>query len=94
MTPAVFKPSSWLENGIQIQKVNNLNLFKLTDALQARMQELVNGKTSDSLTLEEAAELEAIGELVIIISYINGMIASEAQKSQETENWEQRIEKN
>ncbi|MEA5502468.1 hypothetical protein VB735_04970, partial [Halotia wernerae UHCC 0503] len=94
MTPIVVKPSSWLANGIQVEKVNNLNLFKLTDELQARMQKLVDKKTADSLTLEEAAEMEAIGELVIIVSYINGMIASEAQKSQVTENWEQGIEKN
>ena len=38
--------------------------------------------------------MEAIGELVIIVSYINGMIASEAQNSQKTETWEQRLEKN
>ncbi|WGV25052.1 hypothetical protein [Halotia branconii] len=94
MTSALVKPSSWLENGIQIEKVNNLNLFKLTDELQARMQKLVDKKTADSLTSEEAVEIEAIGELVIIVSYINGMIASEAQKSQGTENWERETDKN
>ncbi|BAY25603.1 hypothetical protein NIES2100_54090 [Calothrix sp. NIES-2100] len=94
MTPVVVKPSSWLESGIQIEKVKNIHLFKITDELQARMQELLERKTSDSLTPKEAAEMEAIGELVIIVSYINGMITSEARKSNETGNWEQGIDRN
>ncbi|MEH1830810.1 MAG: hypothetical protein V7L29_01690 [Nostoc sp.] len=94
MAIAVVKPSSWLKNGIQVEKANNLNLFKFTDELQARMQELVDRKTADSLTPEEAAEMEAIGELIIIVSYINGMIASEAQKFQGTGNSEQGTDKN
>ncbi|MDF5707217.1 MAG: hypothetical protein PUP90_05925 [Nostoc sp. S4] len=94
MTPAVVKPSSWLENGILVTKVNNLNFFKLTEELQARMQELVDRKQTNSLTPEQAAELEAIGELIVIITYMNGMIANEAQQSQETETWEQKLDKN
>jgi hypothetical protein len=83
MTLQVIKPSSWLENGIQLQKVRNINLFKITDELGLRMQELVDKKTAGSQTPEEAAELEAIGELAIIVSYINGMIANEAQRANE-----------
>ncbi|MCC5662430.1 hypothetical protein LC653_00395 [Nostoc sp. CHAB 5784] len=94
MAIAVVKPSFWLENGVLIEKVNHLNLFKFTDELHARMQELVDGKNADSLTPEETAELEAIGELIVIVTYMNGMIANEAQKSQETESWEQKIDKN
>ncbi|MEH2232071.1 MAG: hypothetical protein V7K71_21020 [Nostoc sp.] len=78
MTPAVVKPSSWLTTGIGVEKVNNLNLFKFTDELGLRMQELLNRKKADSLTPEEPAELEAIGELDEIFSYINAMIASQA----------------
>ncbi|MFN6486694.1 MULTISPECIES: hypothetical protein [unclassified Nostoc] len=59
-----------------------------------RMQELVDQKTADSQTPEEAAELEAIGELAIIVSYINGMIANEAQKSNETGNQEEGLDRN
>ena len=46
MEPAVVKPSLWLEKGIQIENVNSLNLFKITDDLQARMQELLDKKTA------------------------------------------------
>ncbi|WP_392530266.1 hypothetical protein [Nostoc sp. C117] len=94
MAIAVVKPSSWLENGIQLEKVSNINLFKITDELSDRMQELVDKKTANSQTPEEEAELEAIGELVIIVTYINGMIANEAQESNETENRDMGIDKN
>ncbi|MBD2495645.1 hypothetical protein [Nostoc sp. FACHB-280] len=94
MIPASVKPSSWLEKGIQIEKVNSVNLFKLTDELQDRMQELVDKKLADSLTPKEASELEAIGDLIFIVTYINGQIVSAAQKSQDTETWEQKLDKN
>ncbi len=75
MAIAVVKPSSWLTTGIRVEKVNNLNLFKFTDELGLRMQELLDRKKADSLTPEEASELEAIGELDMIFSYINAVIA-------------------
>lgn len=94
MTPSLIKPSFWLEKGVLIENVNSVNLFKFTDELHARMQELVDKKQADSITSEETAELEAIAELIMIVTYINGMIASAAQQSQENDNWEQRLEKN
>lgn len=78
MTPIVVKPSSWLTTGIRVEKVNNFNLFKFTEELGARMQELLDKKKADLLTPDEAAELEAIGELDVIFSYINAAIASQA----------------
>ncbi|WP_414588423.1 hypothetical protein [Scytonema sp. PCC 10023] len=77
MTPVVIKPSSWLTTGIRVEKVNNLNLFKFTEELGLRMQELLDKKKADLLTKEEAAELEAIGELDMIFSYINAITASQ-----------------
>ncbi|QSJ17228.1 hypothetical protein JYQ62_37280 [Nostoc sp. UHCC 0702] len=94
MTPPVIKPSLWLEKGIQVENINSVNLFKITDELQARMEELVDKKILNFLTPQEATELEAIGELIIIVTYMNGMIANQVQNSQETETWEQRLEKN
>ena len=76
MTTVVIKPSSWLITGIRVEKVNNLNLFKFTEELGLRLQELLDKNKADLLTPEEAAELEAIGELDIIFSYINATIAS------------------
>ncbi|PHJ68569.1 hypothetical protein VF14_04275 [Nostoc linckia z18] len=76
MNQVVIKPSSLLTTGIRVEKVNNLNLFKFTEELGSRLQELLDKKKADSLTSEEAIELEAIGELDTIFSYINATIAS------------------
>ncbi|MBC1235608.1 hypothetical protein [Nostoc sp. 2RC] len=78
MNQVVIKPSSLLTTGIRVEKVNNLNLFKFTEELGSRLQELLDKKKADSLTSEEAIELEAIGELDTIFSYINATIASES----------------
>jgi len=41
------------------------------------MNELLNKKKANTLTLEETTELETIGELDTIFSYINAVIASQ-----------------
>ncbi|MGB6295523.1 MAG: hypothetical protein WBF90_04960 [Rivularia sp. (in: cyanobacteria)] len=78
MTSVVIKPSSLLTEGIRVERINNINLFKFTEELGLRMQELLDKKKADLLTPEEAAELEAIGELDTIFSYINAVNASQS----------------
>ncbi|MDF5726859.1 MAG: hypothetical protein PUP92_02215 [Rhizonema sp. PD38] len=78
MTTIVIKPSSWLTTGIRVEKVNNLNLFKFTEKVGLRKQKLLDKKKADLLTSEEAAKLEAIGELDMIFRYINANIASQS----------------
>lgn len=77
MSPVVTRPSS-LISGIKLEKVDHFNLFKLTDQLQSRMEELLEKKKADKLTSEEVAELEAIGELDRIFTHINAMIVAQA----------------
>lgn len=72
------KPSMLLPKGIRVQQVNHLTLFKFTDELGNRLQILLDKKKADVLTSEEAVELEAIGELDDIFSYINAAIAAQA----------------
>ncbi|QLE59566.1 hypothetical protein FD725_27830 [Nostoc sp. TCL26-01] len=60
MAIAVAKPLSWLTTGIRVEKVNNLNLFKFTDELDLRMQELLDRKKADSLTPEAFVPIAAI----------------------------------
>lgn len=74
----VLKPSELLPKGVQVQQMNNLILFKFTEELGDRMQLLLDKKKADNLTPEEAIELEAIGELDEIFSYINAVIAARA----------------
>ena len=78
MTNVLLKPSTILPNGLRIQQVNNLTLFKFTEELGDRMQELLDRKKADCLTPEEAIELETISELDDIFSYINAVIAAQA----------------
>jgi hypothetical protein len=53
-----------------------LTLFKFTDELGDRLQTLLDKKKADTLTTTENLELEEIGELDEIFSYINAAIAS------------------
>lgn len=77
MNPVVTRPSS-LISGIKLSKVEQHALFKFTDDLQSRMEELLEKKKADRLTPEEMAELEAIGELDRIFTHINAMLVAQA----------------
>ena len=71
-----------------MQQVDNLTLFKLTDELGAllrryrkgRLQALLDKKKANTLTPDEALELEAIGELDEIFSYINAVMTTRANE--------------
>ncbi|ELR98796.1 hypothetical protein [Gloeocapsa sp. PCC 73106] len=78
MNPVVIKPSAWLTKGIRTEKINHLTLFKFTEELGNRLQELLDKKKADNLNPEETIELEAISELDTIFSYINATIASQS----------------
>ncbi|WP_316433828.1 hypothetical protein [Leptolyngbya sp. NK1-12] len=67
-----------IPKGLQVQRINNLTPFKFTDELGDRLQTLLDKKKADLLTVEEAIELEAIGELDEIFSYINAVIVAKA----------------
>lgn len=70
----LLKPSTLIPKGLRVQQINNLILFKFTDELGDRMQTLLDKKKADTLTSEEALELESIGELDEIFSYVNAAI--------------------
>lgn len=74
----LLKPSTLIPKGLRVQQINNLPLFKFTDELGERMQILLDKKKANDLTPDEALELEAIGELDEIFSYINAVIAAKA----------------
>ena len=73
----LLKPSTLLPTGLKIQQIDNLTLFKFTDHFSNRLQELLDRKKSDLLTQSETLELEAIGELDDIFSYINATMAAQ-----------------
>jgi hypothetical protein len=77
MIQVVITPQSLLETGIRVEKVDNLRLFKFTDKLQARLEDLLERNKIGSLTPEELAELDAVGELDRIFTYLNSLLAAQ-----------------
>jgi hypothetical protein len=77
ITQMMVQPSSWVESGIKISKVRNLNLFKFTDELQFRLDALAEKKKAELLTQEEEAELAGILELDRIFTLLNARIIAE-----------------
>jgi hypothetical protein len=75
MTTVVPRPSS-LIGKIKLVHVDQHNLFKFTDELQERMEELLERKKAEELTPEEAIELESIGELDRIFTHINALLVA------------------
>jgi hypothetical protein len=74
----LLKPSTFIPKGIQVEQINNLTLFKFTEELGDRLQELLDRKKADLLSAEESIELATIGELDEIFSYINAVITAKA----------------
>ena len=72
------QPSFWVESGITIKKVRNAYLFKFTDELQARLDDLSERKKSDTLTAEEEAELAGMLELDRIFTLLNAKVIAES----------------
>lgn len=79
ITENMVKPSSWVETGVKISKVRQFYLFKFTDELQQRLDELSEKNKIETLTLEEAAELAGILELNQIFTLMNAKIIAESK---------------
>lgn len=78
VTQMMVQPSSWIESGIKVSKVRDLNLFKFTDELQARLDDLAERKKSASLAEGEEAELAGILELDRIFTLLNARVIAES----------------
>ena len=72
------QPSSWVESGIKISKIRGLNLFKFTDELQSRLEELSAKKKANSITAQEDAKLSGILELDRIFTLLNARMIVES----------------
>ncbi|NJL39113.1 MAG: hypothetical protein HC899_21955 [Leptolyngbyaceae cyanobacterium SM1_4_3] len=76
MVTTLNRPSSLIHE-IQLEKVDNLNLFKFSESLQLRMESLLEKKKADQINSDEITELDAIGELDRIFTHINAMLAAQ-----------------
>ena len=75
VNPVPTKPSHYIGQ-IKLEQVDQHSLFKFTDELQRRMEQLLDNKKADNITPSELAELEAIGELDQIFTHINAMLVA------------------
>jgi hypothetical protein len=60
--------------GITIKKIRQAYLFKFTDELQPRLDDLSERKKSETLSAEEEAELAGLLELDRIFTLLNARI--------------------
>lgn len=72
------QPSSWIEQGITIQTVRGLRLYKFTDELQLRFEELIDLYKAQSLVPEQEAELRGLQELDRIFTLLNAKFIADA----------------
>ncbi|MCY7392773.1 MAG: hypothetical protein LH647_15210 [Leptolyngbyaceae cyanobacterium CAN_BIN12] len=78
ITQMMVQPSSWVATGIKITKVRELHLFKFTDELQLRLNELNQHQKAGKLTLDEEAELAGILELDRIFTLLNAKVIADS----------------
>ncbi len=78
-TQLMVQPSSFMPSGISMSQLGDVYIFKFTDELQSRLEELLDKNKRDGLTLDERAELDGISELSRIFTLINAQLATQAQ---------------
>ncbi len=64
---------------MKMSEFGNIYLFKFTEELQIRFEELLEKKKADSLTPEEEAEYVGISELQRIFTLINAQLAAKSK---------------
>ncbi|CAN1210428.1 EF-hand domain-containing protein [Tumidithrix helvetica PCC 7403] len=72
------KPSSWVSTGIVMAKVRDRFLFKFSETLQNRLDDLNEHLKENGLNEDEKAELAGILELDRIFTLLNAKIISES----------------
>lgn len=75
----MIKPSSLMSSGMTLSEFFDIFLFKFTDELQSRFEELLYKKKSNLLTSDEVAECAGISELQRIFTLINAQLAAKSK---------------
>jgi hypothetical protein len=78
ITQMMVKPSSWVSTGIVMARVSDRYLFKFSETLQNRLDDLNEHLKESGLNEEEKAELAGILELDRIFTLLNTKIISES----------------
>lgn len=78
-TQLMVQPSSLISSGIKMSEFGDIYLFKFTDELQSRFEELLEKKKANALTPEEESEYVGISELERIFTLINAQLAAKSK---------------
>lgn len=78
ITQMMVQPSSWVDSGVTLRKVRGRNLFKFTDPLQSRLDDLAERQKTSELTESEQAELTGMLDLDRIFTLLNAKIIAES----------------
>ena len=77
-TVLMIEPSSWLQSGIKVENVDNVNLVKFTNELHFRLEELLQKRKAEHLSPEEEAEYTGISELERILTFVNAKLIAQS----------------
>jgi hypothetical protein len=78
-TQLMVQPSSFMPSGVVMSQLGDVYIFKFTDELQSRLEDLLDKNKLDNLTQEERAELDGILELSKVFTLINAQLASQSK---------------
>ncbi len=79
ITQLMVQPSALISSGIRINEFGDTYLFKFTDELQCRFEELLEKKRNNSLTSFEQAEYAGISDLARTFTLINAQLAAKSK---------------
>jgi hypothetical protein len=74
----MIQPSSFIDTGIQVKLVRGVFLFKFSEDLQERLENLNARQRESHLTLDEESELTGILELDRIFTLLNAKVIAES----------------
>jgi hypothetical protein len=78
MIQVAISPSSLLDEGVCVEEIDGLRLFKFTETFQDRLETLLIANEANALSEEERAELEGLNELDRFFTYLNARLLSPA----------------
>ncbi len=79
VTQTMVQPSGFLASGIHMFQLGDIAIFRFTDELQDRLEQLVERSKAAELTDSEQAELTGITDLARIFTFINAQLAAQAK---------------
>jgi hypothetical protein len=74
MIQVVISPDSLLNEGICVEEIDGLRLFKFTEAFQTRLERLLTINETNELSPEERTELDGLNELDRFFTYLNARL--------------------